>query len=263
MRSGTDSVPLAKHADDPSFCDRSGAPRQLRCLREGKPWRFAYARSKRPSCRAAHIRAATQTRRPRTDNTTLTKIRAFMNGSYPGRSRCTQGDAASRSSAALLSAAPSPKEGLPARCHASRSDRRQNSHSRQPTTRSATSSSGPGIGSTPKAARPRTGLGIRPSRARIFTARISRRMASTISQVVRPSRHGASCAHRSSRPRCGSRARSAGVVLLCRPASTAFCLVSKESGSGSLSALDAVHPASVLLDCVDESLSHLQVLLIA
>jgi hypothetical protein len=39
---------------------------------------------------------------------------------------------------------------------------------------STASSSGPGIGSTPNAASPRTGLGIRPSRARILTARIRR-----------------------------------------------------------------------------------------
>jgi hypothetical protein len=38
---------------------------------------------------------------------------------------------------------------------------------------SAASSIGPGMGSTPNAASPRSGLGIRPSRARILTARTS------------------------------------------------------------------------------------------
>jgi hypothetical protein len=41
------------------------------------------------------------------------------------------------------------------------------------------SSNGPGMGRSPKAASPLSGLGIRPSRARIVTARMRRRAAAT------------------------------------------------------------------------------------
>ena len=48
------------------------------------------------------------------------------------------------------------------------------------------SSNGPGIGSRPKAASPRRGFGMRPSRARIFTARMSRRAAAIIVRKSKP-----------------------------------------------------------------------------
>jgi hypothetical protein len=46
-------------------------------------WRLAYVRAKRPSCRAAQIRAASQTRTPSADMTALTQMTVFTFCSYP------------------------------------------------------------------------------------------------------------------------------------------------------------------------------------
>ncbi len=52
---------------------------------------------------------------------------------------------------------------------------------------SANSSTGPGMGRTANAASPLSGFGIRPSRTRIFTARIRRRAVVTSASLDCPS----------------------------------------------------------------------------
>jgi hypothetical protein len=71
--------------------------------------------------------------------------------------------------------------------HASRNTGRYKAISSSPTTSSTASSTGPGIGRSPKAMSPRSGLGMRLSRARILTARMRwRALVTTLFVHARP-----------------------------------------------------------------------------